>query len=688
MSTQIAYEAFGGGLDYITSALVVDSGHMSECLNFEQVFGKQGYRRMDGYERFDGRPEPHKADYFIQAFKEGSNQILAGDVVLGAGVTGRVVSVVLSSGAWDGTAAGLLILDQVTGLFTNNETITVGATPKAKADGLMIRGSISEAMDPTYRLLAVSSRRSAIQKVPGEGAILGLAVFRGELFAVRNIVGNASATLWRSSTAGWVSVRAGLYPGGRFRFEVANFSGTSTTTALFGVSGRTRMFRWDGAAFEFAAPIFGSEATSVTSHAVTTGSKVFTLPQTTRSLVAGDAVTIWSTANAANRMLGTVTAYSGTSLTVNVTSVSGSGTFTDWEIGKANFEDKPFEVVAHKDHIFLAYPRGQLQTSNLGNPMVFTSSAALFGMGDEITGMTSLKGALLGIFCNNRIDLLSGSSVLDWKMESHSRSAGSRRFSLQESAGNAIFLDERGLTTLQSTQNFGDFEAAIFSRKIAPYLDQAISRAMGSRMHRSKYQYRLYLSGGEILTATILTPEAVIRPSDVSFTRQRLLHSPSCLASGDLADGREGYFFGTEDGWVMREDVGTSFDGQAIDSVMKLHFNQFKTPASRKRFLKLVLELEAGTTVTINFRQQFDFNDGVYQASQTQDALALAGGGSWDEAAWNTFYWSQPTVSQAEANVSGVGRSMSLIFFNSTLTDEPFVLQGLLTHYSTLGMTR
>lgn len=80
--------------------------------------------------------------------------------------------------------------------------------------------------------------------------------------------------------------------------------------------------------------------TSTTSIAVGTGSKVFTT-QSTLGIVVGDRVRVYSLATpgslgpstaTGNIMIGTVTAYSGTTLTVNVTSVNGSGTLTDWRI--------------------------------------------------------------------------------------------------------------------------------------------------------------------------------------------------------------------------------------------------------------------------------------------------------------------------------------------------------------------
>lgn len=82
------------------------------------------------------------------------------------------------------------------------------------------------------------------------------------------------------------------------------------------------------AAAASAAKLSGTSTTSV---AIGTGSKAFTT-QADKSFDVGVWLLIVSDADEANYMHGQVTAYSGTSLTVNVTNVGGSGTFADWNI--------------------------------------------------------------------------------------------------------------------------------------------------------------------------------------------------------------------------------------------------------------------------------------------------------------------------------------------------------------------
>jgi len=94
-----------------------------------------------------------------------------------------------------------------------------------------------------------------------------------------------------------------------------------------------------GASFEggfYTGLIWNQVTQSATSTAIGTGSKTFTVTDdmsVTPLFYLGQAVEVRSRANPATaRMIGTVTAALGTSLTVNVTSVDGSGTLTDWSI--------------------------------------------------------------------------------------------------------------------------------------------------------------------------------------------------------------------------------------------------------------------------------------------------------------------------------------------------------------------
>lgn len=688
---RVAYSPLGGGLDLASSALQIQPGYLTQCLNIEQAFGVQGYRRIFGYERMDGRPEPHTAAYVIQAFSAGgTTAIVEGDIVTStAGASGEVIQVVLQSGAWgNSTAAGFVVLVNAISDWTIGDAIQVGGVTRGTAADDTNPSNVTSPDHYGYLRLARNVRRNKITAVPGDGPILGVAIYLGNIYALRNTLDGGSATMWRSSDTGWTAAVTGMAAGGRYRFIVANFTGDSNQLKLYGLSGKGRYFSYDGTTLQYATSIYGSEATSNTSNTIGLGAKNFAITDTARSWVVGDVLTARDSTNWANSMTGTVTSYATPNVTINATEAHGSGTITAWDISFADFRDKPFDLVAHKDHLWLAYPRGQLQTSNLGEPMVSTTTASLFGLGDEITGLASLKGSALGIWCRSKVTTITGSTALDFVQQPFTQSAGAFFGTVVETGGNAIFLDERGVTSLQGTDAYGSFEPSFFSKNVKPLLKRMTPNVIGARITRESYQYRLYTVDGQVLNFALMTANAVVRPKDVSVTSQQYLHRPTCFSEGNFNFDDECMVFGTEDGFVMRESVGTSFDGQEIEAFMRLPFDHFKSPANNKRFYKLELEIESRDPWVIRFMQMFDYEDGRYDNNIQQDGDMLPVGALWDVESWNQFFWGAAAVSKIESQIDGLGRNMSELFWCSSDVFDGWIIQGLLVHNSIRGLRR
>ena len=78
----------------------------------------------------------------------------------------------------------------------------------------------------------------------------------------------------------------------------------------------------------------GYYATSATSLTIASSGSVTLATQSGLAYVVGDRVRILSQSTATNYMEGTITAYSGTSMTVSVTNSSGSGTIASWYISE------------------------------------------------------------------------------------------------------------------------------------------------------------------------------------------------------------------------------------------------------------------------------------------------------------------------------------------------------------------
>ena len=84
----------------------------------------------------------------------------------------------------------------------------------------------------------------------------------------------------------------------------------------------------------YAGMYWDQIAQASNSKTLATGTQTFTVPSMTGAPIvyAGQTLEVRSRANPGNKFVGTVTSAKGTTLTLNVTSIVGSGTFSDWSV--------------------------------------------------------------------------------------------------------------------------------------------------------------------------------------------------------------------------------------------------------------------------------------------------------------------------------------------------------------------
>jgi hypothetical protein len=173
-------------------------------------------------------------------------------------------------------------------------------------------------------------------------------------------------------------------------------------------------------------------------------------------------------------------------------------------------------------------------------------------------------------------------------------------------------------------------------------------------------------------------------PRSISPSLSKYLNSPTCAFQG-VIQGVERMFFGTSDGWVMEEDIGTSFDGEAIDYVIRVPFNHLKSPGIDKAFHKLEFELIGASELTINYRQAFDYDDGMFGVGS--DSIEFPGTGSvFDIGLFDEMVFDRGETYRAEASLDGQGRNMALLMWAESDFAEPMTLQGCLIYFTTLGV--
>lgn len=213
--------------------------------------------------------------------------------------------------------------------------------------------------------------------------------------------------------------------------------------------------------------------------------------------------------------------------------------------GVVEEKDKPRHVAEHNLHLALGYKSGQILTSVVGDPLNFSGvlGAAEFGFGDQITGLIPLSGNALGVFCRESVHALVGTSINNFTTQGISKSSGCIEYSLVN-MGQPIYCDNRGISTVSATSNYGNFSWGRLSEVVSPWLEGRLDtdHIVVAAPVRTKNQYRVYFTDGYILTMTLFGSNE----QTPMFTLQHYgsvsnipVHVPSTIKSMVLEGGQE-----------------------------------------------------------------------------------------------------------------------------------------------------
>ncbi|MGB2063656.1 MAG: hypothetical protein ACPHUL_00785, partial [Marinomonas gallaica] len=144
--------------------------------------------------------------------------------------------------------------------------------------------------------------------------------------------GDAFNTVSNNYLAAWPAIDQQTYDAALNSYNNAvEAEGFTTTASAQAVIAANQATIATNAANTATAAAADFTTTSTTSTLIGTGSKTFAI-ETGKAFVVGQVVRIVSAANTANHMAGQITAASDGSITINVVSTGGSGTFADWSI--------------------------------------------------------------------------------------------------------------------------------------------------------------------------------------------------------------------------------------------------------------------------------------------------------------------------------------------------------------------
>ena len=353
-------------------------------------------------------------------------------------------------------------------------------------------------------------------------------------------------------------------------------------------------------------------------------------------------------------------------------------------------------VVSFREHMFYAGMSSTPQEVVFSQPFdedAFNSGsgAGSFKVDDTIVGLKVFRDSLF-VFCENRIFKLTGSSSANFAVTPVTRDIGCiNGKTIQEFAGDLIFLGPDGLRTVAGTARIGDVELGTISSNVQSLFDDNITDAsvFESVVIPQKTQYRLFFSKAGALESRTEGLICVLKGQEggregYEFSRLKGI-KPACTDSfitiGDVLILHGGF-----DGYIYRQEEGSTFDGTAINGKYRSPDMTFGDPGIRKHMQRVIVNYKPESVIDADLFVRYDYEsaESARPTAYPLDSTDIAG--IYGVSTYGTPTYggaSQPLVRQS---VEGSGFAIALRVNDGGSTD-PYSLKGFQLEYQ-LGARR
>ncbi len=348
-------------------------------------------------------------------------------------------------------------------------------------------------------------------------------------------------------------------------------------------------------------------------------------------------------------------------------------------------------VVAFKSHMFYAGKSSTPQTLVFSEPFDedgFNSGdgAGTIKVDDNIVGLKVFRDSLF-IFCENRIFKMTGSTVSDFAIQPVTRDIGCvNKDTIQEFAGDLLFLGPDGLRTVAATARIGDTALGAITQNVQSIFDANIkdSTVFDSVVIPDKTQYRIFFSKagqGEGLTRGII---CVRRADKFEFAEIRGVKPSATDAL--VIDGDVKVIHGDFSGYVHRQESGNTFDGTAILARYRSPDLSFGDTGVRKHMQRVILNFKPESAIDADLFVRYDneASDSARPAAYPLDSSQVAA--QFGSATFSTsssaaqFVFGGPSQPLVRQSVEGSGFSVALRIKDGGET-APYSLKGFQLEY-------
>tara|TARA_R110000787_G_scaffold116307_1_gene226482 strand:+ start:2200 stop:4020 length:1821 start_codon:yes stop_codon:yes gene_type:complete len=519
-----------------------------------------------------------------------------------------------------------------------------------------------------------------------DSTIEGLHYFYASLTDTGGVLAMRQGVLWYSTGSDWTDLNAPSYG----TVLVNGGAQTGATVALDAFSSDTVVpqvgdtFKIDGIELVY---------TVLAIPTVTTGAATLSIFPALASSPADNAgVTfLGSSSTGGSRCRFADFAFDGTEKTVMVDGVNyplaGNPSIGFYKLNSTTDLLGASTVESYVDHLFFG----------VGNQLVFsapfdeTDYTAANGSGTailkgKITGLKNFRDKLI-VFTTSRIYELTGSSSADFRVDEIVGELGcAEPDSIQEVAGDLLFLGPDGLRFVGATARIGDFNLSLASAPIQDPLNvfRAKYTSLCAVTVRDKSQYRIFgFSTGEVeaLAEGYLGTQFVGQEQS-NFQWAKMEGIKVYRASSAHTITREIVVFSGESGYVHLLESGNTFDGVSIPAKFYTPYMSINDPRIRKTLYKATTYYDPENVMEGTLTFTYDFNSPTKVQPVSQ---GLVGGGVfpiYGESIFGADSFGGEPETVLTVNPTGSFFTVSLEYdFNATNT-APFIVDTGLLEFS------
>ena len=349
-------------------------------------------------------------------------------------------------------------------------------------------------------------------------------------------------------------------------------------------------------------------------------------------------------------------------------------------------------VASFKNHMFYAGKSTAKQEVIFSVPFDednFTSGdgAGSIKVDDTIVGLKVFRDDLF-VFCETRIFKLSGTSSSNFAVVPVTRNIGCiNGDTIQEFAGDLIFLGPDGLRTIAGTARIGDVELGTISSNVQSIFNENLSSAseFDSTVIPDKTQYRIFFTKSSVGEGQSKGVICVMKGQNFEFSELRGIR-PACTDSF-VDEGSVLVLHGAyTSGYIYRQESGNTFDGETILGRYRSPDLTFEDPGIRKHMQRVILNFKPEAAIDADLILRYDYEDpdsarpAAYPLDSS-DVVAIYGTSTYGVPIYAGA--SQPLVRQS---VEGSGFAVALRIEDDGQT-APYSLKGFQLEYQ-LGARR